>query len=141
MIQIENSSAHKLPFKKLELKKWIRLCLERYGFKEGDLSFVLASDGEVLKANVEFLAHDFYTDIITFDYSDGDVVSADILISYDRVVDNANSFKCSVNDELLRVMCHGLLHCMGYGDKTDQEKSVMRKEEQSCVELFHVKHF
>ena len=90
-----------------------------------------------MEANISYLEHDTYTDIITFDYVEGDVVSGDILISVDRVKENANLFQCSFEQELHRVIIHGILHLLGVGDKTEEEAAVMRKREEMTLALWN----
>ena len=92
----------------------------------------------MLQRNRKHLKHDTLTDIITFDYSDGKVISGDIFISTERVKDNAEIFKKTFNEELLRVMAHGLLHLFGYNDKIKEQKKVMRIKEEEKIKLFHV---
>ena len=87
---------------------------------------------------MEYLNHDTLTDIITFDYTNGKQISGDIFISTDRVAENAESFAVGFSNELLRVMSHGLLHLMGYGDKTEKESAIMRQKEEEKMQLFHV---
>ena len=100
------------------------------------LTYVFCSDEYLLNINKEYLNHDYYTDIITFPYKQGKEIESDIFISIDRVMENATQFEASFEEELLRVMAHGLLHLMGYGDKTDDEKKVMRSKENQAVQLF-----
>jgi len=107
----------------------------------GDITFVFCSDEELLGVNKEFLNHDYYTDIITFDYSEGSVISGDLFISIDRVKENALSFNVQIMEELHRVAFHGVLHLLGYNDKTEAEVIIMRaKENHYLNKLFHVKH-
>lgn len=108
----------------------------------GDVTLIFCSDDYLLEMNQTHLNHDYYTDIITFDYSDDNIVSGDLFISYDRVVDNAASFSSSVYDELHRVCVHGLLHLCGYKDKSDSDKQLMRQKEDEMLSLrvFHVEH-
>jgi len=90
--------------------------------------------------NQEYLAHDFFTDIITFEYSELEGVSGDIYISTDRVTENAFELNCSVESEIQRVMIHGILHLLGHNDKTEEEARIMRELEDAALKLFHVKH-
>lgn len=107
----------------------------------GDITFVFCSDEELLGVNKEFLNHDYYTDIITFDYSEGSVISGDLFISIDRVKENALSFNVQITEELHRVAFHGVLHLLGYNDKTEAEVIIMRSKENHYLnKLFHVKH-
>lgn len=106
-----------------------------YAFQLGDLSVVFCSEEYILKTNQEFLNHDYYTDIITFDYSVADVVSGDLVISVDTVSSNALQYNADFFDELFRVCIHGLLHLVGLGDKTDSESVVMREKEALYLSL------
>jgi rRNA maturation RNase YbeY len=108
----------------------------------GDVTLIFCSDDYLLEMNRTHLNHDYYTDIITFDYSEDYIVSGDLFISYDRVVDNATSFSSSVIDELHRVCVHGLLHLCGYKDKSDVDEQLMRQKEDEMLNLrvFHVEH-
>lgn len=119
---------------------WIGRIVAAEGFLEGQLDYVFCNDDYLLSINKEYLNHDTYTDIITFDYSDGGTVSGDIFISTDRVKDNASVYDVAVSEELLRVMSHGVLHLAGYGDKTDDERKLMRAKEEEMIKLFHVEH-
>lgn len=108
----------------------------------GDVSLIFCSDEHLLQMNKEYLDHDYYTDIITFDYTEGTLVSGDLFISVDRVLDNASQFNVAFQDELHRVCVHGLLHLCGYKDKSDSEELLMRSKENQMLELrkFHVEH-
>lgn len=118
-----------------KVKRWIKTTITSRGFRVGNISYLFCSDEHLYKVNVEFLNHDTYTDIITFDYVNGNLVSGDILISVDRVRDNARQFGVSFDQELLRVIIHGIHHLLGQGDKTEIEAKEMRqKEAQSLLE-------
>ena len=101
----------------------------------GELTFIFCTDEYLHKVNQEYLNHDTYTDIITFDYSSGDIIAGDVFISVDRVKENAETFKCSFNSEISRVLIHGVLHLMGYKDKQDEEKQIMRSKEDFYLTL------
>lgn len=122
---------------------WIKESAKRENRVIGDINYVFCSDSYLLKLNQQFLSHTTYTDIITFDYSSGKTISGEIYISLDRVKENAIRFKASLQNELLRVMIHGVLHLCGYVDKKGAEKAIMRKKEEACLSLwkkmFHVK--
>lgn len=108
---------------------WLSVTCVNENKKLGEVSLILTSDDYLLGMNVKHLDHDYYTDIITFDYSEGDVVSGDLFISWDRVMDNASSFNVSRETELHRIIVHGVLHLIGYKDKSDDESKLMRSKE------------
>lgn len=118
--------------------KWLASCAQLFGATSISLVFSFMGDDAVHALNVKHLNHDTYTDIITFDDSVGKDIMANIAVSIDRVVDNASAFSEDFDTELLRVMAHGLLHCLGFNDKTTTETKAMRQAEQRCIELFHV---
>lgn len=120
--------------------KWLLRCAEEYGYEVGDLNYRITTDDEILRINQQFLNHDYYTDIITFDYVEGRLLNGDIVISLDTVRSNAKKFNVDLKGEYLRVCAHGLLHLCGFNDKTDSDTSRMRIEENKCLEMFHVKH-
>jgi probable rRNA maturation factor len=118
------------------LKRWISETIKNKKRKAGELNFIFCSDEHLLGINKQYLDHDTYTDIITFDYSKEDLkqpVSGDIFISIDRVGENAKKFSKSFENELHRVIIHGTLHLLGYADKTKAAKEEMRKEEDRCL--------
>ena len=115
---------------KLPLKRWMKATITAEGFKTGDISFILCSDAYLLEINKQYLQHDTYTDIVTFDSSEGDgTIDGDIFISIDRIKENASKFGVSERDELHRVMIHGVLHLCGYGDKGKEDKERMTAKE------------
>jgi len=119
---------------------WISRILKKEAVLLGNLSYIFCDDKYLLKINNEYLNHDTFTDIITFDYTDGDVISGDIFISVERVKENASEFNVKFLNELIRVMSHGVLHLIGYKDKNDQDAKIMRDKENQMIELFHVEH-
>lgn len=133
----EDIELPKLDYKIVE--KVIKSVLRKERKLLGEISYVFCSDTKLLSINQEFLDHDYFTDIITFDYVEGRVISGDIFISLERVVDNAHEYKESVDRELLRVLFHGLLHLLGYKDHTQEEKQVMRRKEEEVINLFNRK--
>ncbi len=112
-----------------EVSAWISNVISDEGFKEGDINYVFCNDDYLHNINVEFLNHDTLTDIISFDYSVGKIIQGDIFISIERVKDNAADFKVSFQEELHRVIIHGILHYCGYKDKTDEDAKLMRQKE------------
>jgi rRNA maturation RNase YbeY len=117
------------------LVKWIGEVVEKENYREGELSFIFCSDAFLLEKNIEFLKHDTLTDIISFDYTIGSLVSGDIFISIERVIENAAAFKVSFEDELHRVMVHGILHYCGYRDNERDDKELMRSKEDYYLSL------
>lgn len=101
----------------------------------GELNYIFCDDAYLHKINVDFLDHDTFTDIISFDYTQGNVVSGDMYISVERVEENAQDFNCSFRDELSRVMVHGILHYCGYKDKSTEEAKLMRSKENTYLAL------
>lgn len=118
--EIENSEG---------VSSWLRQVILDENKKLGELNYIFCDDDYLHKMNVEFLDHDTLTDVISFDYTEGIVISGDVYISTERVADNAKDFEVSFNDELHRVMVHGVLHYCGYKDKTDQDQDVMTAKE------------
>lgn len=102
---------------------------------KGEITFIFCSDKYLLEINKEYLQHDYYTDVITFDYSENNIISGDIFISIDRVKENADTYKVSFENELYRVMLHGVLHLVGYNDKTKEEQKIMRQKEDEYLNL------
>lgn len=121
---------------KTRIKKWIAEVVKREGKKLGDLGYIFCDDEYLLEANVEYLNHDTYTDIITFDYVEGDVISGDMMISVDRVRENAKTFGVSFERELHRVIIHGVLHLLGNGDKSEKEAKKMRSLEDAALAVW-----
>lgn len=111
------------------VESWLQSVAKSEGFKLGEVALVFCTDEELLEMNIKHLDHDFYTDIITFDYSEADNVAGDLFISVDRVRENASDLSQDFNIELNRVVVHGVLHLCGYGDKSEEEESVMREKE------------
>ncbi|MFD2602322.1 rRNA maturation RNase YbeY [Flavobacterium suzhouense] len=119
-------------------EEWISEVIESEDKTEGEINYIFCDDEYLLQKNIEFLDHDTLTDIISFDYTMGNLISGDIFISVERVKDNAADFNVSFDDELRRVMAHGVLHYCGYKDKLDEDSTVMRSKEEEKMKLFHV---
>ena len=117
---------------------WLSRVAESEGYSLSALSYIFCNDQYLLDLNQTYLSHDTLTDIITFDYVEGTEVSGDIFISVDRLKENAAIFKVSFEEERLRVMAHGLLHLMGYKDKTAEDQEIMSNKENEKIKMFHV---
>ena len=120
--------------------RWLISVANDEGFLIDTLVFLFVDDNEILEMNKKFLKHDYYTDVITFGELKDKKISGDIAISIDRVLDNSKTYGVEFEDELKRVMAHGLLHIMGYSDKASSDKSVMSQKEKKAIKMFHVKH-
>jgi len=118
-------------------KQWLKEIIRLENLIPGNISYFFCSDDFLIEQNQYFLNHDTYTDIITFDERVGNIVSGSIMISTDRVKENAEKFQKSFEDELLRVIAHGTLHICGYKDKSDEEAKMMRMKEEQSLNLFH----
>lgn len=119
-----------------KIKSWIKKIIELEKKQAGQLNLVFTTDEDLLKVNQQFLKHDTYTDIITFDYTEGKKLSADIMISVDRVEENAAKLKLDKQEELKRVIIHGVLHLCGYKDKSKADSELMRKKENWALKKF-----
>ncbi|MBP3839123.1 MAG: rRNA maturation RNase YbeY [Prevotella sp.] len=123
------------PMYRRRVNQWIRRIAAKYGKKVGDLNYMFVDDERILKANKKFLKHNYYTDVITFDNSEGNVIQGDIMISVDTVRSNAESLGITFDAELDRVIIHGVLHMCGLKDKTKAEKAQMREAEEHALLL------
>lgn len=117
------------------VKKWLDIIALHYYRKPGNLSFIFCSDDYILDVNRQYLNHDYFTDVITFDYCEGDILSGDIFISLDTVRSNAARFNAAYENELMRVIAHSVLHLIGFKDKTEPESILMRENEDVCLKL------
>lgn len=118
--------------------KWIEEMIASENMKLEEINYIFCDDEYMLKLNVEFLDHDTYTDIITFNNNVGTILQGDIFISTERVRENAETFGVIFEEELRRVMSHGILHLCGYNDKTEEDSLIMRDKEEEKMKLFHV---
>lgn len=118
---------------------WIENVINSENKSLGEISYIFCDDEYLLEINKQYLNHDYYTDIISFDYTENEVVSGDIFISIDRVKENALDYGVSFDNELKRVIIHGILHFCGYKDKSQDEERMMRLKEEEKINLFHVK--
>jgi rRNA maturation RNase YbeY len=119
-----------------KIRTWINNIIALEKRKPGQIHFVFTTDEEVLQANIQFLNHHTFTDIITFDYCEDKIINGDIIISVDRVRENAEKFKVEFDEELKRVLIHGVLHLCGYKDKTKADAEQMRKKENLALKRF-----
>ena len=127
--ELENESVY---------EDWISRVIESEDKTEGEINYIFCDDEYLLQKNIEFLNHDTLTDIISFDYTMGNLISGDIFISVERVKENATDFNVAFQEELKRVMAHGVLHYCGYKDKTDEAAALMRSKEEEKIKMFHV---
>ena len=128
-IQFHHEDISEITFNKKSIRTNINNIIKKENKRAGVINIIFCSDEYLLKINKEYLNHDYYTDIITFDYVEDDKISGDLFISLERISENANTFDVNFIDEFKRVIYHGILHLLGYGDKTAEEKNQMRKKE------------
>ena len=119
------------------VKKWLNFIAKKHDKVVGDLSYIFCSDDYLLSVNRQYLDHDYLTDIITFDYTEGSIISGDVFISTDRVSENAIEFNVSDDEELLRVISHGVLHLIGFNDKNYADQKVMTQQENASILDYH----
>ena len=119
-----------------KVTRWIRSVAAYYGFGVGNINYIFCSDERELEVNRQFLGHDYYTDVITFDYTAGQTLNGDIFISLDTVRTNAEMVSTSFENELLRILIHGVLHLTGQGDKTPETKAQMTEKEEHALALY-----
>ena len=117
---------------------WLTEVIESEDKEEGEINYIFCDDDYLYEINVQYLEHETLTDIISFDYTLGNLISGDIFISIERVKDNAQDFGVSFEEELKRVMVHGILHYCGYKDKTEDDEKLMRTKEDEKIKMFHV---
>jgi rRNA maturation RNase YbeY len=118
------------------VNRWIKKTAAVYGKKTGDIAYIFCSDKHILEVNKQYLNHDFYTDIITFDYTEGDVISGDIFISLETVEGNAKEFNVTFEEELRRILIHGILHLCGQADKTPELRLEMTRKENLALKMY-----
>ena len=135
MIRFTTDSIEMPALDERRIGRWIRAVAADYGFSVGNINYIFCSDERILEVNRQFLGHDYYTDIITFDYSTPSRISGDIYISLDTVASNAEQLGIPFEDELLRILVHGVLHLTGQGDKTPETKAVMTAKENAALQL------
>ena len=126
----------KMPsIKRRETTAWIRRVAATYGKKVGEVGYMFVNDEKILEVNREYLGHDYFTDIITFDYDEGNVINGDLVISLDTVKTNAEKFKKTYDEELHRVIIHGILHLCGINDKGPGEREIMEAAENKALAM------
>ncbi len=133
MIRYTNEDIEMPALDERKTNRWIRAVAAEYGFAVGNINYIFCSDERELAVNREFLGHDYYTDVITFDYSTAQTLNGDIFISLDTVRSNAEMVGCRFEDELLRILIHGVLHLTGQGDKTPETKAQMTAKEEKAL--------
>ena len=119
-------------------EEWISRIIDSEGFDEGEINYIFCEDDYLHKNNVDYLDHDTLTDIISFDYTEGNLLQGDIFVSVERVRENANDFNVAFEDEIKRVLSHGILHYCGYKDKSPEDELLMRSKEDEKIQMFHV---
>jgi len=119
-----------------DYKKWLEDLILSEGKKTGEINYIFCDDEYLLKINQDYLQHDYYTDIITFDYVKGKTISAEIFVSLQRISDNASTLSRDYEEELRRVLAHGILHLAGYKDKTEEEEKEMRRMEDLYLDKY-----
>lgn len=124
------------PINQQKVTEWVRQVAATYRRHVGDINFIFVDDEEILRVNREFIGHDYYTDHIGFDYSQGSTISGDIYIGVDTVRTNSEQIGCDYNEELHRVIIHGVLHLCGIDDKGPGERAIMEAEEDKALELW-----
>ncbi len=137
MISFNYETQFKLA-KKSDYSGWLSRVIQSESKSEGDINYIFCDDDFLLRINQQFLNHDTLTDIISFDYSVGNELHGDVFISIQRIRENAAEFEVTFEEELKRVMVHGLLHYCGYKDKSEKDKRKMRLKEDEKIKLFHV---
>ena len=133
MIRFGSDSIEMPALDERKVTRWIRAVAAEYGFVVGNINYIFCSDERELAVNREFLGHDYYTDVITFDYSTAGTLNGDIFISLDTVRSNAEMVGVAYEQELLRIIIHGVLHLTGQGDKTPETKVVMTEKEEKAL--------
>ncbi|MEI7504268.1 MAG: rRNA maturation RNase YbeY [Paludibacter sp.] len=126
-------------FEKRKISNWIKETAAEYGKKVGEIAYIFCSDQRILEVNKQYLNHDYYTDIITFDYTEANIISGDIFISIDTVKSNAVEFKVAFDTEIQRIMIHGILHLCGQDDKTPELRLEMTRKEDLAISKLKIK--
>lgn len=150
MLSQKNSKTNMITFQTIDVKRpaikareysaWIKQVAASHGRKVGEIAYIFCSDAKILEVNRQYLEHDYYTDIITFDYTEDDVISGDIFISVDTVSSNAAELGIGFDKELRRIIIHGILHLCGFKDKQPDDKAEMTRQEDSALQLLDNKN-
>lgn len=135
MISYQTEGVKMPAIKRREVSAWVKAVAATYGKKVGDVAYIFCNDDKILEVNNEYLQHDYYTDIITFDYCEGDVISGDLFISLDTVKSNSELVGASYEQELYRVIIHGILHLCGVNDKAPGEREIMEAAENRALAM------
>ena len=138
MIRYTNEDIEMPALDERKINRWIRAVAAEYGFAVGNINYIFCSDERELAVNREFLGHDYYTDVITFDYSTAQTLNGDIFISLDTVRSNAEMVGTSFDHELMRILIHGVLHLTGQGDKTPETKAEMTAKEEKALKKLSI---
>ena len=134
-ITFQSEGVEHPPIDENSLSQWIETVAKKHDRETGEISYLFCDDEKILEVNQEYLNHDFYTDIITFDYSEGKIISGDIIISLQTVESNSQMYKTDFAEELHRVIIHGILHLSGLNDLTEEDEIAMREAENSALEM------
>ncbi|MDF9830544.1 rRNA maturation RNase YbeY [Parabacteroides sp. PF5-6] len=126
--------------KRRAVTNWIKAVAKEHGYKVGEISYIFCSDEKILEVNRQYLQHDYYTDIITFDYTEGQTIAGDLFISLDTVRTNAEKFNSTYEEELHRTIIHGILHLCGINDKGPGERAIMEGEENKALSQLKIKN-
>ncbi|TWP29288.1 rRNA maturation RNase YbeY [Apibacter muscae] len=121
---------------KQKIRNWLNKAISMENHVVGNINYIFCSDEQLLEINIKYLDHDYYTDIITFDYKENNRVSGDLYLSTDRIIDNAKLNNISFDEEIIRVLIHGILHIIGYNDKSPNESKLMRAKENFYINLY-----
>lgn len=135
MITYSSENVKMPKFRKRDTSAWIKQVAASYGRKVGEIGYLFVDDEKILEVNNEYLGHDYYTDIITFDYDEDDIINGDLVISLDTVKSNAELFNKPYEEELFRVIIHGILHLCGINDKGLGEREIMEAAENKALEM------
>jgi rRNA maturation RNase YbeY len=135
MITYQTDGTRMPDIKKRPTTAWIRSVAATYGMKVGDVNYIFCNDERILEVNREYLQHDYYTDIITFDYTEGNIISGDLFISLDTVRTNSEQFATEYDEELHRTIIHGILHLCGINDKGPGEREIMEVAENKALTM------